>query len=396
MTVEKGGALKTLRIGLLWHAAAAGNLGVGALSVGNIALARKAAARAGVTPHFVIIGPREAGKPYITDADIEHRTITGRYMVSPSGFRSDVAGLDIVLDIGAGDSFADIYTDKRFAYMVATKVMTIAAGKPLVFSPQTIGPFSRQPHMAIAGWLCGKAACVFARDPLSMAALARLSPKARAQQVVDVAFALPFTPAPKRKTGPRRVGINVSGLLMNGGYAGDNEYGLGFDYPALTRALITAFTAMPETEVHLIPHVIAPGLPSDDDGAAADALKAAFPALIRHPDFASPSAAKSLIATMDFMIGARMHATIAAWSAGVPVVPISYSRKFEGLYGGLAYPWLVNAKGMSTDAALAFILDAWTRRDELAADIAQGTPIVEAGLEAYVAELADLFAKAAH
>lgn len=388
--------MKTLRIGLLWHAAAAGNLGVGALSVGNIALARKAAARAGVVPEFVIFGPREAGEPYIADGDIAHRTITGRYMVSPGGYRADLARLDIMLDIGAGDSFADIYSDKRFAYMVATKVMAIRAGKPLVLSPQTIGPFTRQPHKAIAAWICQRAASVFARDPLSMAVLKDISPEAKARQVVDVAFALPFDKPALRKAGPLRIGLNVSGLLMNGGYAGGNEYGLGFDYPALTRALIAAFTAMPDTEVHLIPHVIAPGLPSDDDGAAADALKAEFPALIRHPDFASPSAAKSMIATMDFMTGARMHATIAAWSAGVPVVPISYSRKFEGLYGGLAYPWLVNAKGMSTDAALAFILDAWARRDELAADIALGTPIVEAGLEAYVAELADLFAKAAH
>jgi polysaccharide pyruvyl transferase WcaK-like protein len=387
--------LKTLRIGLLWHSAAAGNLGVGALSVGNIALARQAAARAGVTPHFVVIGAREAGVPYITDADVGHRTITGRYMVNPNGYRADLAALDIVLDIGAGDSFADIYSDKRFAYMVATKAMAISAGKPLVLSPQTIGPFSRQPHSAIAGWLCRRATCVFARDPLSMAALERLAPGAKAAQVVDVAFALPYDKPKPRRGGPVRIGLNVSGLLMSGGYAGGNEYGLGFDYPALTRGLITAFTAMPDTEVHLIPHVIAPNQPRDDDAAAADALKAEFPALVRHPDFASPSAAKSMIATMDFMIGARMHATIAAWSAGVPVVPISYSRKFEGLFGGLAYPWLVNAKGMTTAAAQAFVLDAYGRRAELAADIGRGMPIVTAGLEAYVAELAELFRRAA-
>lgn len=388
--------MKTLRIGLLWHATAAGNLGVGALSVGNIALARQAAVRAGVIPRFVAIGPREAGVPYIADADVEHRTITGRYMASPGGYRADLAALDIILDIGAGDSFADIYSDRRFAYIVATKAMAISAGKPLVLSPQTIGPFSRQPHTAIAAWLCRKATAVFARDPLSMAVLEKLSPQANAAQVVDVAFALPYDkPKPRAAGGPVRIGLNVSGLLMNGGYAGGNEYGLGFDYPALTRRLVSAFLAKPDTEVHLIPHVIAPGMPSDDDGAAADALKTEFPALIRHPDFASPSAAKSMIASMDFMTGARMHATIAAWSSGVPVVPISYSRKFEGLYGGLAYPWLVNAKGMTTEAALAYILDAFDRRDELAADIARGMPVVEAGLEAYVAELADLFAKAA-
>lgn len=387
--------MKTLRIGLLWHATAAGNLGVGALSVGNIALARAAAARAGVTPHFVIIGARETGTPYITGPDIEVRAITGRYMLSLSGYRADLAKLDILLDIGAGDSFADIYADKRFAYIVATKAMAIMAGRPLVLSPQTIGPFTRQPHTSIAGWLCKRAAVVFARDPMSMAVLRKLSPDANARQVIDVAFALPFDRPAPRTDGPVRIGINVSGLLMSGGYGSSNDYGLTIDYPALTRALITAFTAMPGIEVHLVPHVIAPGMPRDDDGAAADRLKAEFPQLVRHPDFTSPSAAKSFIAGLDFLVGARMHATIAAYSAGVPVIPISYSRKFEGLFGGLNYPWLVPAKGMTTATATNFILDAFARRAEVAQDIARGAPVISAGLEDYTAELTRQFSAAA-
>jgi polysaccharide pyruvyl transferase WcaK-like protein len=386
--------VKTLRIGLLWHAASAGNLGVGALSVGNIALARAAAARAGVVPHFVLIGARETGAPYIAASDIEVRAVTGRYMVSPSGYRADLAKLDILLDIGAGDSFADIYADKRFAYIVATKAMAIMVGKPLILSPQTIGPFTRQPHGAIAAWLCKRSAMVFARDPLSMAVLKKLSPKADARQVIDVAFALPFDRPAPRTGGAVKIGINVSGLLMNGGYSGANEYGLTIDYPALTRGLIAAFSAMPDTEVHLVPHVIAPDMPRDDDAAAADRLKREFPHTVRHPDFTSPSAAKTFIAGLDFLVGARMHATIAAYSAGVPVIPISYSRKFEGLYSGLDYPWLVPAKGMTTQTALAFILDAFAQRAQVARDIARGTPVITAGLEAYTAELAIQFAAA--
>jgi hypothetical protein len=387
--------LQTLNIGLLWHSAAAGNLGVGALSIGNLALARAAAARARVTPHFTIIGARETAAPYITDADIDLRTITGRYMVSPSGYLADLTRQHILLDISAGDSFADIYPDKRFAYMASTKALAIAMAKPLVLSPQTIGPFSRQPHTAIAGWICRRAALACARDPLSMAALAGLGAAENARQVIDVAFALPFDRPPPRGDGLVHVGLNVSGLLMSGGYAGGNEYGLDFDYPALVRTLVTAFTAMPGVRVHLVPHVFAPAMPRDDDGAAADRLHAEFPALVRHPDFVSPSAAKSFIAGLDFLVGARMHATIAAYATGVPVVPISYSRKFEGLFGGLDYPWLVPAKGLGTRAVAEFIIDAFARRGQLAADIARGNAIVAQGLEAYTADLAAQFAAAA-
>lgn len=387
--------MKRLEIGLLWHAASAGNLGIGALTVGNIALARAAAARAGVVPHFTIFTAREAGAPYVTDPDVALRSITGRYMVSPSGYISDLRSIDIMLDISAGDSFADIYTNKRFAYMAATKAAVILAGKPLILSPQTIGPFTREPHSAIAGWICNRAAMVFARDPLSMTVLQKLSPRARAEQVIDVAFALPFDRPPPRDDGEIHVGLNVSGLLMSGGYAGGNEYGLSVDYPAFTRQLITAFAARPGVRVHLVPHVIAPSMPNDDDAAAADRLLAEFPHLVRHPDFTSPGVAKSFISGLDFLVGARMHATIAAYSAGVPVVPISYSRKFEGLFGGLDYPWLVPVKGLGTEAATAYVMDAFDKRAYLSADIARGSAVARAGLENYTAALADQFRLAA-
>lgn len=379
---------------MLWHATASGNLGVGALSVGNMALARQAAARAGLVPHFTFISPREANPPYIRDADVALRSISGRYMVSPAGYLADLSKLDILLDIGAGDSFTDIYPDRRFAYIMATKALAIWRGKRLVLSPQTIGPFSRQPHSRLAAWACRKAAVVFARDPLSFDVLKRLAPAADARLAIDVAFALPFDRAPRRTDGCVQVGINVSGLLMAGGYTGANEYGLTIDYAELTRAAIRAFLAMPGVDVHMVPHVLSPGA-AEDDGVVADQLKLEFPALHRHPDFKSPSDAKSFISGLDFLVGARMHATIAAYSSGVPVVPISYSRKFEGLFGGLQYPWLVPAKGMTTNEALAFILKAFDSRPRMAEDIALGSPVVATGLEAYVSELTRQFTAAA-
>lgn len=381
------------KIGLLWHSVRSGNLGVGALSVGNIELARRAAARAGLTPHFTLIGPREPGPVYISGPDIEARDITGRYMISPGGFWADLGKLDYVLDIGGGDSFADIYPDKRFAYIMATKAMAIVRGIPMILSPQTIGPFSRQPHSRAAAWACTHSEAVFARDPLSMQALARLAPTARAYQSVDVAFALPYQ-RPVPLGGKPRFGVNVSGLLFSGGHTGKNEFGVEVDYTALTRALVKTLLDRGDVEVDLFGHVNSP-MPRDDDGVAVAALAREFPAARQVPAFTSPSEAKSYISGLDFVVGARMHATIAAYSSGVPVVPISYSRKFEGLFGGLGYDWLVPVRGLSTDAALAYILEAYAQRGRLVADIARGNTIVDAGLETYVGVLADRFAAAA-
>lgn len=380
-----------LTIGLLWHGDSSGNLGVGALTVGNMALVSRAAARAGVDVEMHIFRPGDRTPSYVKEGLARRHDITGRFMVSPSGYWAALKPIDLMLDIGAGDSFADIYPDKRFAYIMATKELCLLKGVPLVFSPQTIGPFSRQPHSALAGHAMTKALAVFARDPMSYAAIAELAPGATRFQAIDVAFALPFTPSPK---GPgTRVGINVSGLLYAGGYGGQNDYGLTIDYKAFTERLIETLLARGVT-VELIAHVTSP-IARDDDGSAIDTLKAKYPAVVRVPDFPSPSAAKSWISSLDFLVAARMHASIAAWSSGVPVVPVSYSRKFEGLYKALSYPWLIPAKGLSTDEALAKALDAFDRRAELADDIRRGAPAVEQGLETYVGWLADTFRRLA-
>jgi colanic acid/amylovoran biosynthesis protein len=87
-----------------------------------------------------------------------------------------------------------------------------------------------------------------------------------------------------------------------------------------------------------------------------------------------------------------MHACIAAFSSGVPVAPVAYSRKFSGLFGGvLGYPHMVPVKGMSTDAALGFLRDCLERREALKADIVRGQAVVADALAAYDAVLRDVF-----
>lgn len=379
-----------LTIGLLWHSDSSGNLGVGALTVGHMELIRQAAARAGVSPRFVLFHPHDPSPPYVEGFAARHN-INGRFMVSPGGYWKELGGIDLMLDIGAGDSFADIYPDKRFAYIIATKELCVLKGVPLVLAPQTIGPFSRQPHISAARHAMNKAGAVFARDPLSFEVASQMAPEAKVHRAIDVAFALPFTPQP---AGPGvRVGVNVSGLLYAGGYGGANDYGLTIDYRAFTEQLVEALLAR-GTTVELIAHVNTT-LPRDDDGAACDAICQLHPAAVRVPGFSSPSAAKSHISGLDFLVAGRMHASIAAWSSGVAVVPVSYSRKFEGLYGSLSYPWLVPAKGFTTAEALAFTLDAFDRRAELRDDIAKAQPVVAANLETYVGWLADTFRRLA-
>lgn len=384
--------MRAVAIGLLWHSDRSGNLGVGALTVGNIALVRGVAAEIGIVPHFVILGFNDHGRPYIDEPDVAFAPLG---TATAARFAVTVGRMDCVLDIGGGDSFTDIYPLKRFAWIILSKVATIAQRVPLVFSPQTIGPFlggsaAKRALNALARWSMRRGRAVVVRDDRSRDAVRALVPGVEPVYAVDVAFALPWTPPPPR-TGPPRIGLNVSGLLWHGGHTGKGEFGLGYDYPALTTGLIEALLARGDVTVELICHVNGEPGSNEDDGAVADLLARRYPALVRVPGFASPSAAKSHIAGLDALVAARMHACIAAFSSGVPVVPISYSRKFEGLFGSLGYARLVPFTGMTTDAALAFILAALADRAALRTEIAAGLQQVETRLDAYRDVLRTLF-----
>ncbi len=384
-----------IRIGLLWHSASSGNLGVGALTVGNMTLAREVAASMGLKPHFVILSMRDGDAPLELGDDVEIFRIDTRAMLSPSGFWATLGRLDCVLDIGAGDSFADIYGPKRFAFLWLSKMLSIARKVPLVLSPQTIGPFTKPVYRALGAAAIRGSAVTFARDEQSLAVTREMAPRARAELAVDVAFVLPFEDRRATRGGAKvRVGVNASGLLFHQAETGVNRFGLSYDYAAFTRALLSALCAREDVAVHLVTHATSNGDPTDDDSRLADRLAQEFPSAIRVPNFATPSDAKSFISSLDFLVAARMHACIGALSAGTPVVPVAYSRKFSGLFGLLGYDHVLPMQSFNVEKAVDFVLDRIAHRTELAqAEIAANRKVKDL-LDVYRAALKQIIAQA--
>lgn len=326
-----------LNICLIMHSTRSDNLGVGALTVAEVAIIRDIATALDHPIQITVMDWKDSRAPYVTGDDITIRDLDGKVMLNPGGFFAQARRADIMIDIGGGDSFADIYGGRRLRRMFILKYLTHLAGTPLVMAPQTIGPFTQASSRALAKRSMKLCKVVATRDTLSLQAARDMGVTRDILLASDVALRLPYD-APAQTDGPARVGLNVSGLLMGGGYTGKNEFGLQMDYPALINDLITHFQSL-NCEVHLIPHVIiASGrMAAEDDYRASRALTDAHPGTVLAPAFASPSEAKTYIAGMDFFAGARMHACIAAFSSGVPVIPMAYSRKFAGLFGSLGY-----------------------------------------------------------
>lgn len=377
-------SLTKLRIGLTWHSTNSDNLGVGALTLGNIAIIEEAARKANVSPHFVVIGWNDAKPSYVQGRNVETIGLRLKDFVKPAGgLYSHLRGCDLILDIGAGDSFTDIYGMKRFGTVLGSKLLTIAARRPLILSPQTIGPFNRSWVRRLALAAMNRSVCVASRDDLSTGFLRDIGYRNTIIEASDVALRMPYEPADRSKDGKVRIGLNVSGLLFNGGYTRGNMFGLKSSYADLIRTLLRKLGSHDAYEVLLVAHVISDGFEVEDDYRVSQKLAQEFPGVIVAPKFSSPVEAKSYISGLDFFAGARMHACIAAFSTGVPVLPMAYSRKFAGLFGSLGYHYLADCQNEDDMTIAAKFEDGIARRDVLRKNIETSLPRGLARLHEY-------------
>lgn len=86
-----------------------------------------------------------------------------------------------------------------------------------------------------------------------------------------------------------------------------------------------------------------------------------------------------------------MHACIAAFSSGVPVVPLAYSRKFNGLFNSLDYKHVLDCLTSDTENGFQFLVQSFERRELLSQEVSAGNQIAGVKLEKYVHELSSLF-----
>ena len=206
-----------LKIALIFHSASNDNMGVGALSVSEVAILRRLAQDRGLDLHITVIDGAAQRPPYVTGADITIRYT--RPLRKPVDFFRAVRAADLVIDIGGGDSFADIYGRRRLTQMFVMKYLTHLARKPLVLAPQTFGPFRHSLSTFLARHTIRRSApspprATACRPP----ACARWASRQRSSRPRRGAAPALRSPPERPEGGPVRVGINVSGLLMSGGY----------------------------------------------------------------------------------------------------------------------------------------------------------------------------------
>jgi polysaccharide pyruvyl transferase WcaK-like protein len=301
-----------------------------------------------------------------------------------------VAGSRAVLDISGGDSFTDLYGAKRFQAMILTKRLALAAGVPLVLLPQKLGPFRDPANLAVAVDILRRAQAVWVRDAQSHRFLqdvlgADFDP-ARHRLGVDVAVALPAQQPQKldpevrgwlsHDDGIALAGLNVSGLLCNDAAGAQKTFGLAGSHADQITALAQAILqADPQLRLVLISHVHRPLGDAESDLAAAKALvqrlgPAAQGRVRVIEDPLSAIELKWVLGRLDWFAGARMHATIGAFSSGVPTLGLGYSDKAYGVFAecGIGEE-VADLRQMDARALAGRAVASFTRRQAIRSDL---------------------------
>ncbi len=307
---------------------------------------------------------------------------------------------DFVGDIRGGDSFSDIYGLRGAVMGSMPSAIALLLGKRLFLLPQTYGPYRSGMAKWIARWVLRRAACILSRDregvELVRAILGTSEGRDDIHFCPDVAFSmsaraptkLAITPPIAQKSSEGfLVGLNINGLLFNGGYTRDNMFGLRFDYREFVRQL--AEDVLEKTPAHLllIPHTFAPDGHVESDPQACrsvfDMMKSRHEGRIHLVEGEYDQfEIKGIIGNCDFFIGSRMHACIAALSQGILTIAVAYSQKFRGVFDSIGLGTMViDARSEDQEPAIERILEGIRQRSEISTTIQTKTAWAKEELE---------------
>jgi len=292
---------------------------------------------------------------------------------------------DKAFDITGGDSFSDIYGLRRFLiFGFLQKWLITQFGKELIFLPQTYGPFKRSITRLMAKCILKRASVVYARDHSGVdyvsVLLGNHINNGKIRFMPDVAFTLDSKKPEhidlgalndNRKKDSIVVGLNVSGLLINGGYTQENMFGLKTNYSELVYDIVDLLMKDKRSLVLLVPHVFAPGgnVESDPDACLKvyDELNKKYPGRIFLTQGQyNQNEIKYIIGLCDFFVGSRMHACIAALSQSIPAVGVAYSKKFRGVFESIELENCVaDTSRFSKDKILSIVGAAFEMRDQI-------------------------------
>jgi len=308
----------------------------------------------------------------------------GKELIEKNQWLKIISDADIAVAVSGGDSFSDIYGLSRFFYVSLPQLLVTIMGNRLIFLPQTIGPLKGWLPGVIAKFLMRRAEIIYSRDIEGVGETKLLLDLKESNSKVRFCYDMGFVVEPHKPshidllgiseedltTNNRPlIGLNVSGLLLLGGYNKQNMFNLKVNYGSLIDEIIKFLIETHHVNILLVPHVFGAQEESDSYAVTAiyDRLKDTYPnRLFCLSGKYDQNEIKFIIGLCDFFIGSRMHACIAALSQSIPAIAISYSRKFIGVFESIGVEYLIaDPRQQTIEETLNVINKAFSERAEI-------------------------------
>jgi polysaccharide pyruvyl transferase WcaK-like protein len=177
------------------------------------------------------------------------------------------------------------------------------------------------------------------------------------------------------------VGLNVSGLLVNDPNGARARFGLADNHIAQLDVIATTIlNSDPNLRLLLVPHVNRDLGHPESDLQACHVLRGLLPAALAQrvivlEPVLNAMELKWVLARLDWFAGARMHATIGAFSSGTPTLGLGYSDKTDGVFdqcGLSAHTLDLRRKGLADLRAI--VAQSLANRGKTRLDLAQSLP----------------------
>jgi len=245
--------------------------------------------------------------------------------------RESLAGACAALEVG-GDNYSLDY-GRPSSFMALGRYLALARRMPVVLWGASVGPFEPDPEFApqVLDYLRSRAG-LLVRETASQDYLKQCGITANVHLTADPAFALDPQAPPPGKVGcdlpEGALGLNLSPLMARYVTGGDPEA-----WRERSTQIVLTLAERTGRPIVLIPHV---DRPDDSDGhllgqvAARVAGRCSAPVHCLGSDLTAAET-KWVISRMAAFAGARTHATIAAFSSGVPTLSFAYSTKALGI-----------------------------------------------------------------
>ena len=237
---------------------------------------------------------------------------------------------------------------QRVFFVLLPVLIAQRSGTPVVFAPQSFGPFSGNAQRCLVRLALNRSQLVLAREDVSVQELHRCGvTETKVTRGVDSGFA--FTSAAQRNW-RKEFGVCDSDVLVGITARRWLDETSQDRYERALAEVIDRLQNKPGHRVVLIPQVTSNYLMDDDRLTNNQIAKHCSSAPLIVGDNAHHENLKCLYESLDMLIGTRFHSVIFALTSRVPCVAIGYEHKTRGIMDDLGLgDWVIQIADVEAD-----------------------------------------------